>query len=227
MKPRHVSPEIPRNGFTLIELLVVIAIIAILASILLPALGRAKGKATQALCSSNLRQIGISVSMYASDCRDYFPGRLFGAPHFFDDLEPYTQMPFSALSTGSPAAAKIFWCPADSLRATLLPWMSYGTNWYMRWDPETDLPVASVLDPYARISAVGQPERRIYMLDSYRDNGYPVTFSVNTYPFKPSAGLTSRVDFRHGGNTNNLFADMHVEPMRLPDQLGRTDLVHP
>jgi len=97
------------NGFTLLELLVVIAVIAILAALLLPVISSAKAKAKRTTCLNNLKQVNLSVGMYAGDNRDTLP-----------DLGPATFITYQegvksyvGLNSQSSPEDKIFTCPAD------------------------------------------------------------------------------------------------------------------
>ncbi len=101
---RHASAK-PAGGFTLVELLVVIGIIALLISILLPALNKARRSALEVACASNLRQMGIAMTMYTT-ASEYFPGC-------------YGQSNGKFLATWAPRLSqymnnetKVFWCPA-------------------------------------------------------------------------------------------------------------------
>ena len=124
-----------RNGFTLIELLVVVAIIAILAAMLLPALSQARERARQAVCMSNLKQLGLAVMMYANDYEGYIMLADMDLPNNrFRDRWNYI------LYSGYTKNAAVFVCPSEMPRKMPRDTEVFSTwngtyGMFGKWDP--------------------------------------------------------------------------------------------
>jgi prepilin-type N-terminal cleavage/methylation domain-containing protein/prepilin-type processing-associated H-X9-DG protein len=225
-KMQRLSTTGKRCGFTLIELLVVVAIIAILASLLLPALSRAKTLAQSTVCRSNLRQTGLATSLYISDFGAYPRQQILATPiQFWNDfLEPYT---------GSWWTNSIFLCPGNrraSPNRTFVAsnftgvavvravgdydmnanGISYNLGLGLAYGPNDETWAV-------RESEVASPSDMIAYGDSVSMSGIGSRFSVGAYKH-PRPDDRQNQSKRHLGRSNVVFCDGHVESLK-PNRL--------
>jgi prepilin-type N-terminal cleavage/methylation domain-containing protein len=135
LTPRQCEAFTPRQcvAFTLIELLVVIAIIAILAAILFPVFAKAREKARQAVCISNLKQFGLAFAQYTQDNDSGYPNTndpyLWVGQRFRWPIMPYLgagQKQAAGAYTMQSGTPSILICPSDSISASVYDATSYG-----------------------------------------------------------------------------------------------------
>jgi len=209
-----------RSGFTLIELLVVIAIIAILAAILFPVFARAREKARQTSCLSNVKQLVLGTMMYVQDYDE----------RFFDDL----YIPGAPYACGPPCYNQCWWrfkvqpyvknfqmmsCPSGQA----LDWSSYYVQGQGNYGYNTWLANQS----YGSIPA---PAGRILISDT-RHWAIPACWPQNVaYPNQPAyvqcgassnPGNMNENATRHNGGSNIGFADGHAKWMKSQEIINQ------
>jgi prepilin-type N-terminal cleavage/methylation domain-containing protein/prepilin-type processing-associated H-X9-DG protein len=219
-----------RKGFTLIELLVVIAIIAILAAILFPVFARAREKARQSSCLSNVKQLTLGLTMYVQDYDERFmpagyqiPGLPLGGSGTNVNWWRYLLQPYVK-------NWQIYLCPsatliADASDSRVQLTRHYGYNSYI-----AGLSAASVVR-VAECIAIGDCSHWLCSAGGCNQRAYAYPAQEFRDPSVPcnanQANNQTDRQTRHNGGSNLGFADGHAKWMSGPDIAGKPSLVQP
>jgi prepilin-type N-terminal cleavage/methylation domain-containing protein/prepilin-type processing-associated H-X9-DG protein len=210
------SPRSDERGFTLVELLVVIAIIALLVGLLMPALARAKALARTANCLSNLRNIGLALGMYGSENREHMPPSSCDLTENVDEwwlhrLQPYTETYLMYACPSDESENFLNWeDPPPREQWSDYHWASYATNMQLEegdFDQRDELPRPSQTVFSAEIPS-----------DHTGDHIHSDMWIWRGYFMRDQPRADIAYD-RHLERANYLFADVHVQTLRLEETI--------
>ncbi len=218
----HTPPPRHESGFTLIELLVVIAIIAILASLLLPGLARAKELATGARCQSNQKQLGLSFFMYADDNN----GNIVGMSTYRPGRDFWTGPKPVAGFKGSPRERAMAEAHEGIKQGKLFRYASAVDAWHCPGDRRFKLPIGKgfAYDSYGgaggldgedesnsiqKFDAILSPTRAYVFVEEADDRGW----NLGSWLIDPTPTTFTWVDavaIWHNKKSTLSFADGHA-----------------
>jgi prepilin-type N-terminal cleavage/methylation domain-containing protein/prepilin-type processing-associated H-X9-DG protein len=209
------------RGFTLIELLVVIAIIAILAAILFPVFARAREKARQTTCLSNLKQTALAMLMYAQDYDETFPISYYYSPDFMFE---YAWDACVNWNTGAATVGligpytkngQLNQCPSFRAQTWGRPYSGYGYNTSYLGGGQMEGP-GFAFRPAASLAEVQSPSDTVLLADSaYWDAFVTNGIAGNNFLRSPldlyRSYVNQNVHFRHNGTANVAYCDGHAK----------------